>query len=112
MMIFNHFTGQLLMLPFRFKALKLYLEDSVCLSAEHRTTIEQPNSNGCVPRNGQAFVKFHPVAKNDRVLFSTWKLSISAKSGHCFGLDVGKIKACRVKMETRCPLTLAVFFNS
>jgi hypothetical protein len=29
-----------------------------------------------------------------------------------WGLNLGKIKACGVKMETRCPLVLAVFFSS
>ena len=27
------------------------------------------------------------------------------------GLNLGKIKVCGVKMETRCPLVLAVFFQ-
>lgn len=50
MMIFNHFPKQLLMLSFRLEALKLYLEDSGCLSGEHRTTIEQPNLQRLCPK--------------------------------------------------------------
>jgi len=50
MMISNHFPNQLLMLSFGLEALKLYLEDRVYLSAEHRTAIEQPNFQCMCPR--------------------------------------------------------------
>ena len=39
----NLFPNQSLMLSFGLKTFKLYLEDSVCLSTEHRTTAKQPN---------------------------------------------------------------------
>jgi len=38
------------MLSFGLEAFKLYLEDSVCLPTEHRTTIWQPNFQCMCPK--------------------------------------------------------------
>ncbi len=43
------------------------------------------------PKEGLIFVTVHPYIEDDRVLFFTRKLPISAKEGHFFGLASGKI---------------------
>jgi len=59
----------------------------------------------------ELFLIFATSIEYDGVLFSTWKLSISAKHKHIIGLASGKIKISGDKTVSRCHLALAAFFQ-
>ncbi len=58
------------------------------------------------------FVPLAQFIESDRVLFFTWKLPISAKEEHFFGLILNKIKICGDILVSECHRVLAAFFSS
>ncbi len=49
--------------------------------------------------------------EDDRVLFFTWKLRISANHGRFFGLASGKIGMRGDTLDTECHLEIALSFS-
>jgi len=70
------------------------------LSTQDGTTAKQLISNRYFLGNGRAFVTFHPFIEDDRVLFCTRTLPISANDGHFLGLASGKIDVRGDILET------------